>query len=71
MSAAEGLEAYGWWGRYRPAIRAEMRAWVREMLVKRPQMTDLEADRLIASLSEAKVDELARRAFEGRDATDF
>lgn len=71
MSAAEGLEGYGWWERYQPAIRDAMRDWVREMLLKRPHMTNGACDRFIASLSDVKVDDLARRAYEGRDARDF
>jgi hypothetical protein len=71
MSAAEGLTSYGWWGNYRPEARASMRQWVRGVLLSRPGMTDAECDRFIASLGERKVDDLARRAFERRSATDF
>lgn len=48
-----------------------MRRWVREVLLAGHHQTELEADRLIASLSPAKVDDLARRAHHGLPATDF
>lgn len=71
MSAAEGLESYGWWADYRPAIRDQMRAWVREVLLARPHMTQAECDRFIASLGAQKVDDLGRRAYQGRGAGGF
>ena len=71
MSAAEGLESYGWWRDYRAGLRDTMRGWVRGVLVPARQMTDAQADRFIASLGPAKVDDLARRALLGLPAHDF
>lgn len=71
MSAAEGLVGYGWWEDYTAELRTAMRRWVQEVLLRDPHMTNLAADRLIASLSPSKIDDLARRAYLGLPATDF
>lgn len=66
-----GLEGDGWWHGCSHATRASCREWVRRRLLNDPQMSDHDADRFIASLSDGKRESLIRRAVNGHGAKDF
>ncbi len=68
--AAGGLASDYWWNQCSAATRAKAREWVKLLLLA-PDLTELEADRFVASLSPGKCEDLIRRAVNGHGTAGF
>jgi hypothetical protein len=69
--ATGGLASDYWWRDCTRATANRCRAWVRELLLEQPDLSDHDADRFIASLSPGKREDLIRRAVNGWGAANF
>jgi hypothetical protein len=58
----DGLASDGWWRDVPQAVREAVRRFARWHLIKDPNASDLEIDRMIASLNSAKVEALIEKA---------
>lgn len=69
--AKDGLSSDYWWKDYTLEQADAARRWARLVLLAMPHQSGHDTDRFIASLDPPKVEELIRRAVNGRDAAGF
>lgn len=69
--AGDGLSSDYWWKDYTVSQREAARRWVRLVLLNLPHQSGHDTDRFIASLDPPKVEDLVKRAVEGRGAEGF